>query len=385
MLCALAAIAFTGAAHAQTEEESAALQRAKYELELATARADLAKLKSDALDAKIKALDLKAADGKTTLGADAGKLEGVMLASRALDKAASNIADNVRLVVPAGKPVALLTASEALDLSAAVGLSRETKSMLYTAAGLIKSYCPARGGGTIESFSVPPQVIGAALSLLRTDTEISGFSMTGADAALVDAIAGTSLNGDSKWMFAKEISIADENNEIVKVFDFLLAARDPVMACRDKIKAAATTPALEAEAKPKLAALDAIVTRMDAFVVRVSAPREGKPSELTAAIMASKFSTTHAGMLALRVTVNQAGGSLLKRANVFTALGAPAVGITGGLVVSWRLFDPADGTVKKAGILVCRTALTNLNAIHKGKAGEPSCHWPPQELRRTGS
>jgi len=77
--------------------------------------------------------------------------------------------------------------------------------------------------------------------------------------------------------------------------------------------------------------------------------------------------------LLLRLYTENIGGSLLKRANVWTALGAPAVGLTGGLVVSYRLSDPQLGEVKFAGVLVCRTALTDMRSIHAGRARASAC------------
>jgi hypothetical protein len=53
---------------------------------------------------------------------------------------------------------------------------------------------------------------------------------------------------------------------------------------------------------------------------------------------------------------------------------AGIVGIrTSGLVISYRLSDPAKGRVEKSGVLVCRTALTNMREIHAGRVRASDC------------
>ncbi len=73
--------------------------------------------------------------------------------------------------------------------------------------------------------------------------------------------------------------------------------------------------------------------------------------------------------MARPLTVEKGGGSLLKRSNLWTALGAPTVGITGGLIVSYTLTEPRGGGFLQGGALVCRTALTNLRDVQSGRVG----------------
>ncbi|QDX26452.1 hypothetical protein FPZ54_10740 [Sphingomonas suaedae] len=389
LMGAVMALMLTSAAQAQTDggTDAAALERAKLDLEFAKLRLEQGKLEKEVMQAQIDALGFSKAEGKTTLGADAGKLEGWMLASRAVDEAAAQIGEKAVAAVTAqqdgakadAKPrkITLLGATERLDLSAAVAVTREMQAITQALEGVAQSYCSTTEvlveSGKSAGLPVPA-IIGAALSLLRTDTEISGFTVAAAEAPLIDAVVGKRTD-KIQWVMPREVALAAADGAVVKAFDALLLQREQTALCRSQVAAGATTDAEKKAAAPKLAALDAMVARADAFSVRVSAPREGGSSELAAAAIAETLTKHDAGLLALRLNVSQAGGTLLKRANLWTALGAPAVGITGGLVVSWRLFNPADGSVRGGGVIVCRTALTNLNAIHAGRTDAPSCDW----------
>jgi hypothetical protein len=372
ILSVAGAVSLAAAAQAQGAADPAAELAAKqWQLDMLKLQVEQKKAEKELVGVQVEALGLKGAEGKTTLGADAGKLEGAMLASRAVEEAAVIIADRVKSYA---QPIALLRADEQIDVSAGLALPREMTALTAAGSALVSDMkCKATVTTTAALAPVAP-LVGAALSLLKTDTEISGFQLEAVDRALVDAIAGKERTS-GKWVFLGEVNAASANNEVVKAFDSLLAERETVRTCLAQIEGSAMSDAEKKAAAPKIAVLDAMAKRFDAFTARVSAPRESGPDELSAAISAAAISAVHKDLLGLRVSVGEAGGSILKRSNLFTALGAPAVGITGGIVVSWRLFDPADGSVKEGGILVCRTALTNLNAIHKGTSRKPSCDW----------
>ena len=68
----------------------------------------------------------------------------------------------------------------------------------------------------------------------------------------------------------------------------------------------------------------------------------------------------------LTIKTEKAGGTLLKRTNLVTALGGETAFVSGGLVTSYRLVNPVDGRVLNAGVLVCRTALTSSKKCRAG-------------------
>lgn len=382
LLAGAVSLAAQATAQSSAPATQASLDQMKLDLEFAKLGLEQKKLEKEVLQSKIDALDLGGAEGKTTVLSDAGKLETFMLASRAVEHAAQAIAGAVGTKGEAIQ-VAVLTAEQRLDFSAAAALPREMQAIRNAAEALRELQCPplppppppAAGSSSLTTAMPPTAIIGAALSLLKTDVEVSGFSDPSADAALVDAIVGQPgkpTHRSIKWVIPKEAALSDANNQVVKDFDVLMVARETTLSCRDRVAGSARP---KGEMASSIALLNAMVGRIDGFIARVSTPREGGSNDLAAAIMASQLISSHTNFRVLRVRAGHAGGTMLKRSNLFTALGAPALGITGGLIVNWRLADPKTGSVEAGGVLVCRTALTNLNAIHDGRAGEPSCDW----------
>lgn len=74
-----------------------------------------------------------------------------------------------------------------------------------------------------------------------------------------------------------------------------------------------------------------------------------------------------------RLYVENAGGGLLAWSAIWTALGAHAVGLTGGLLVSYRNSDPKTGQIQTSDVLVCRTTLIKMRSIQAGRKGELAC------------
>jgi hypothetical protein len=67
------------------------------------------------------------------------------------------------------------------------------------------------------------------------------------------------------------------------------------------------------------------------------------------------------------------GGTVIIRRNFWTLLGARALGMTGGSVVSYMLTDKDDGNVYAAGLLHCNTKLVSLRDAHRNAFAEGFC------------
>lgn len=351
----------TDASPSATEQ---ATQDLKDQLALTQAKAELFKAETESFQARIDALGLPKPEGKTELAETGGKIETWMLSARTINKAARQINAVARPPVEldeAGKPLKspgktlLLDSTTVLDMGAPFVLRREMQAYIGSMDGVL-ARCPT---DTVTASSVGvTAIIGAILPLLRTDTKISGFVIDTAEGALINAIAGY---GDGRYVVPSELVLPDQQGETLVQFGKLLEKREALRPCATQFAAKS----------PELALLEAVATRVDAYAEGLVQRKDSKPGRLEAAMLSDALSKGQWDVL--RVKVEQAGGSIFKRSNLFTALGAPAIGITGGLVVSWRLSTPSTGAVTKAGLLVCRTKLTNFNAIHKGNVNISNC------------
>lgn len=376
-LAALLSTPFAPAAaqdEAQTEQQRE-LQRLKDELDLVKAKNDLAAARTDGFQKQIDALGLPKTDGKTTLEGEGGKLEGWMLASSTLGFAAKKISDSASK--DAGKgPIVLLDGDDVLDLRAGQLLRSDVGVLVQAHAKVgLEVGCTAiaKDGGEITAASASPAaVIGAVLSLLKTDTTISGFAWETPDGALLNAIAGSN---PGIYVLPADLIAGGIDGDSVKAITDLASRHEKARACRVAIAAAASSAVAKKAVAPSLAALDGLSTRTQGFLDAVSERKDGKPSRLDVAMVADALLPALPTTSVLRVHTERAGGSILKRSNLFTMLGAPAIGVTGGTVISWRLSNPETGRARAGGILVCRTKLTNMNAIHDNRVevGDSSC------------
>ncbi|HEY0312287.1 MAG TPA: hypothetical protein VGC56_07295 [Allosphingosinicella sp.] len=351
------------------------------------------------LKAQADALGLPTAEGKTSLGTNAGVVEAWMLSSSTLDSAAQWIAEDLTKVqgnsrsspqgthpaprdpnlpppppsLPAGHstssygsnrhPILLVPVDEvlALDVSDDIALQiADTKKLIDKAQ---PQYCSTgRTGDTGTSGgAIPLAAIGAAVSLLKTDTEISGVDIPVAHRMLV-ASTGRRLVDAGYNVILPAASIATpQRSPLAEAWADLVSARTSAKACRERFAKEKKTPWLT----KKLAAFDAALAAGDALEAKLLKRDDKGQTPLAEAVRADAL--LQGNPWVLRVAVEKGGGSILKRSNIWTALGAPAVGITGALIISYTLTDPRGGDLLQSGTLVCRTALTNMRDIQNAR------------------
>ncbi len=345
--------------------EQLAIDAATAKAQLLDAQAKLVKSEADLMKARMDALGISPATGTTTLKEDAGQMEAWMLSAGTVNKAGAVIAQRIKAAAGT-QPVLLADRGARIDFSLPITL-KASMSALLSAGVSTRGNCKVAqsGDGTVSIAGLPLAAIGAALSLLKTDVEISKLDVNATDALLIDAIA----SNDGNWVIIDELAAPAKgtvNDAIDILWGSLLAERTDLSGCR------ATLAAKSADAEQaRIAKIDAIVAKIDALETSLNAQREGKASLLVEAMQLDSIQLKKP--FVLKVAIEKAGGSLLKRTNVWTALGAPAIGLTGGLVARYTLSDPETGMVKAAGVLVCRTALTNFNAVHRGKVAPSDC------------
>lgn len=370
----LAPLLAQDAAPTATELE---LERTKNETAQILAENEQFKARADGFQAQVDALGLPKPKGETSLEGNAGKLEGWMLASATLNVAATRIDENIGPWLANNAPsetVILLDSDDVLDLKVGEMLRFELDGLTASYGDAMRQTNCTNAPGIRAAAATPvTALIGTALSLLRTDTKISGFSFDTAEGALLNAIAGTT---GGRYAIPGDLAAPGAGGATLTRLRDFIKLRGDADVCRAAIETAAGSNAdAKKAAAARLVPLLTLAARSQAWLDAVSERKDGKPSRLELAMVADALLVADTARPVLRVRIEKAGGSLLHRSNLFTMLGAPAIGITGGTVISWRLSTPGDGVTRAGGILVCRTKLTNLNAIHAGRVavGGSSC------------
>jgi len=365
LLSAVAMLAITGPTAAQETADTLAGRTALIE-----ARTALEKAQTDRAKQRLELLGLKNdATGKTELGEKGGEFEGWLLSSRAIETAAGLLKD--RLGTSAGgAPLILLAGDEKLDLALPATtkarldyLAQQTKSA--RAAAACPRVAPPRGA----EMMLPPAIlagVGALLGSFRTDTTITGFDGPDDARMVIAALAEARGQTTPAWIVPGDLLGVPDQAPLIETWNELAADRQELATCRAALARKGDA------AKPQIEAIDAQLANIDDFATKQVGAGDGASPLIRAAQID--------GIAALkpkivRLYIEKAGGSILNRRNLWTALGAPAVGVTGGAVIGWRMGDPQTGTMIGGGNLVCRTELTSMRAIQSGRVRTSSCAW----------
>lgn len=369
-LIAASTLALTSQALAQTADATAAdeLKKQKEAIELQkdliNARKDLVAAESALVTARMDALGLKPAEGTTTLEDGAGQIEAQMLAVGAMAKAAKEIKEKVGT-----GPFLLLDGNEAIDLTLPQSITADLET-LGASVDLASRDPACKSDATTMVIVGPVPLIGAVLSLLRTDTVIYGVTITPSASQLRNAVAAEL---GTQAIVLEDLAKPDfANSKLMNVLKTQTANLQKAAGC------SALLAQGDAASKAKAAVLDQAIKQATDFRAAITKSDGTSPSILSTAIKLE--AVAEKSPKPLRLYTEALGGSLLKRANVWTALGAPAVGLTSGLVISYRVSDPATGSVVKSGVLVCRTALTNMRDVHAGRVRASDCGYAIPKL-----
>jgi len=324
----------------------------------------------DATDAGLlAAIGLNAASAKTQLNAGGGEVEIWMLSSQVISTAAAAIGTKIEAARGARK-VIILTPESKFNLGLAASVQHE---IAYLRSRLTAIRCPdsrLSAGGRDALFAAPtgltgmgvsPTDIAAAITgALKTDTDISGVTIDPNHRTLMSAVAGR-LGANAFVPSDSMLAGAGQSGSLAAAWTALSTEladkRSPACAKSDADKA--------------------VIAEVDAARQRLSQTGpDGGPSLLQTAVQSAAYLPAEPGgasPLLLTVAIEHAGGSVLVRSNIWTQLGASAVGISGGLVISYRLTDPVGGEVKAAGLLVCGTAVNRMRDIHRAPISGATC------------
>jgi hypothetical protein len=396
----LAGSAFVTAANAEAQDDPNAAVKAQTEKLRAEAELERAKGDRDKAAAeRIEALGLPSFRGETKLNQGAGAMEATMLAAHALQVAAVEIgkraaakaptdpapqpggnetdlfdlagaldehaaapadaaAEPEAQATPSLRPVLVLAGAEAIDFSH-VGLIETEMWAIRREFRRLGIPPIAQAPGNQKLFSVPVgtavAVANAVAGLLRSETEITPVEVAGiSERALANAVAGhlgrrAILPAAIVGRIANDAPLLLELNELAELR----------VQAGDRLKTLAKAPKQNAKA---IQELTKVVGRFDTFFARVTTADE------KGVVPIARAARLHAILVeqpsVLRVYVEKAGGSLINTKNITTTFGADPLRVTGGLVASYALTDPADGRVWASDIFVCRTTLSRLRPIH---------------------
>ena len=345
------------------------------------------------------ALGLTPPEGKATIGTNGGVMEAWMLSASTADAAGGWIAADVRAAAPLAapqppppprdpnapppppaadgqvqpnavvvakpiRPILLMGGDDALVLDTAEDLLTRITVASAALAASTPQFCRDQRSvtsGSQQGGVIPLAAIGAIAGLLKSDTEISGVDVPIANRMLVAATERRLVRSGITARLPSAAVAPDKESPLALAWGRLLAERDSVKACRPRFAAQGSN----AWVKKTLAAMDQQTAAIDALEAAQTKADDKGVMPLARAIHAETL--LRGNPWVLRVSVEKGGGSILKRSNVWTALGAPAIGISGGLVVSYTLTEPTTGAFLAGGALVCRTALTNIRDVQAGR------------------
>lgn len=314
-----------------------------------------------ALTETFEGLRSKPAD---TVTADGGKMEAAILSAYAIRAAADEIKENANIsenIVVAGYGDVISS-----DVYAAYQI--EYKKILISLFAYLnateRQKIQSSSQGKLAIAGVAP-LIGAILpaisSLLRSETEVSNLEGGLNDNRLLAYAVAKAYNDTIK---DKAIVFVPPTLTSIKDGDETIAALEILQMARDKVSK--SLPKNNPNPKKK-AAVDAADTFFQALY---TADKDGK-IKLLDVIKTRGIDEAMKGRKLLRVKIENSSGTLLKRKNLWVALGAPSVAASGGLIATYAL-DEGNGTSVKQGMVLCQAGLKNLRKIHRLDASHNS-------------
>ncbi|MEL1250670.1 hypothetical protein [Aurantiacibacter gilvus] len=333
-------------------------------------------------------LGLTAADGSLSVGDGSGGVEGQIIASILMQEAAEEIVGQLADHDPgagatnpygAGERVVLLAGNETFTTAAYHRLRRQV-GLISTQLRAFEAAADDRGCDTPAPALLAPgdgpgvlgvmtpggaEAVAAAdespfdfrvsdlLGALRTSTNLQNVPVTLGDQMLRNALINQPAR--PSWILQSEItdfpaSLALET-ELDGYRSILLEYVEG--KCDSMAVSEANKPKIKEQASALLNAILALY-----------AAKDGAPSLVDQTAQSASLMNGQAeAPRALRVSVESAGGTLIRSQNILTSFFVPGVTMRGGLVVSYRTVNATNGTSDLAGALVCRFPLRVLRSL----------------------
>ena len=298
------------------------------------------------VDALITRMDSIKERGQDSVGENGGEIEAAILSAAALDKAAQMMCPRL------GNGSYLVlgdTAVAEAELAAMfLGQKAVLEEMLATAA-------PGRGGPAVDAGKGRGALaaVGAFANLFSTivssEDTYSGISGTLNDTEVLTDMLGSRC---SKVIFEIKDDIVPDS----AAFKGAMSELNKATASYDAIRAI--------KADKRTAAQKAAMEAYEAFLTALTTPVEGK-LPIVALARSRSWVETMSTSKVLHLSIEKSGGTLLKRKNLWTGLGAPSLGITSGIVVRYRVSEPSTGRREGGGVLYCTTKQSSFRDVHE--------------------
>ena len=328
-------------------------------------------------------LGLNAAKGQTTLGNGAGAIEAGTMNVEAFAQAADIILSATNIEQAEGRRILLAAHDQQVDLVSPLLIQRRIARFrtaiaepTLRCAGDFQEQKDEKAkqqkaetklglfSGTFSKGALTPFVPSDFAQALTTDIAINPIALSADDRMLVNAIEikgggrfhlvgeGTALPADGSTILANYLALLDE-----------IVQRRAVCVRLDHASVVAAADSFANSLAADKGALSALATAVQLEPYAGSIDPQGRRLP------------DHPAALLLRVAVEQVGGTAITRSNIFYELGLVrgATTVAAGLVVSYRLVDPASGQPAATGIIYCMTDQRNLRDVYKHLAdAQPS-------------
>lgn len=371
-LGASAAVLFASPSMAQDAAPDPTVVRLNAEAAQLEAQAKLETAKAALLQAKLAPLTALKTESKAELGQDAASMEATILSAAALQEAATTLvkgktATDKRLNAEGASKYLVLADGETIQTDTYAAVSSAffgIRQQLDAACKLKDAQCPDDFGGGVATVAM---TVASLVGLLGSEVKLGDLKATATSKMFARTVAGklgtTAFFKDT--IALPDLTKAPLQKMIEEVYQ-LRSAADTAAKNIEKIKKP-TAPQKVAKS-----ALDAAVKRYDDYFAKITAVDD--KGVVTLAVALGQSFLLQGDYRLLRVGVEKAGGTSITRKNLFVLLGiVPAVGVSGGLLVSWDESDPKTGQIMSAGTIACTAGFARIKKIQAQQLKSPEC------------
>lgn len=312
-----------------------------------------------ALTTAIEGVRSKAGD---TVAEKGGELEGALLSSFAIKAAAAKIRSQ-----NTGTAYLVASSSDAVSTDRWLLFDAQLQGICFRLTGnltcsedtAIQFTNTGRvGGGPLAAVAA---FLPFLSSVFRSETEVSALGGALKDSKLLArAIAADTPDTSASKPNAFRLLAPTRLDGIDKKQPYLNLQK--LIAARTRIAKANSSPR---RAKPDEAVAASIKAADELIAATLTADAAGNVPFLDIIRGYDMQAKLGAAQL-LTVTIDYAGGTMLKRKGIDVALGAPSVRASGGVIVSYTV--ESGGEIIKSGFVACTTRLTELKRVHQLKA-----------------
>ncbi|MEP3421268.1 MAG: hypothetical protein ABJN35_06015 [Erythrobacter sp.] len=328
----------------------------------------------------LSALGLSAPDGKTELEDGAGDLESHMILAPMLDDFGADLADALtggntltngdRIILLVGEDNFSLTKLTVVESWLAIIEARlRTEAPQCPASGFDDPFADMGDGAAGDGRRIDTSPIALAQTvadLLQSETKISSVDVDPSEQLLINAVSAAALS----WSGPKPaagVAPTYSASWVVPgdvIYVGATSIMDRYLKAVSEVGALANLECAKANDSP----VKAFVASITEALETLSKPgSDGAPSLLEEAILLQPLQPANSeSLMVLHIDIEQAGGTIEQRSNIFTTIGlSSGIRISGGMVGSYRLTNGTNGAVLKSGTFYCRGPIRSFGDSHR--------------------